>query len=705
MTATTNPLLMPWPAPHGLPPFDAARADHFEPAMREAMGVHRQEVAELAALEAPPSFDNTVAAFDRTGRLLRRVCAVFDHLVASATSPELQAVESAMVGPLAAHHSAVHTDAGFFARLDSLYAERHALRLTPEELRLLERVHLDFVQAGARLDPPARARYAALMQAQAELSTRFSHNLLHDESAWHLHLVEPDDFAGLPEAVGNTARQAAKERGLAGGVIALSRSLVLQFLTFSTRRDLREQVWRAWSARGRNSGERDNRELAREFLRLRTQQARAHGYASYADYALADTMAGSREEVQQLFDEVWPRALAAVGRERQALLAQMAAAGQAGEIEPWDWRFWAEKVRRAHYDIDDAEVKPYFELNNLVGAAFDCAERLFGLRFSLRSDLAGYHPDVQVYEVRNARGELSAFFYLDNFARANKVSGAWMSALRWQHRNVEGGGAAIPVIVNNNNFTRGAPGEPTLLSLDGARILFHEFGHGLHGLLSDVRFERLSGIQVLLDFVEFPSQLFENWIREPEVLQRHARHYLTGEPIPPALVQRLTKAQRFNRGYETVRYMSSAIVDMAVHSLGDDEPPADLCRFEADVLRQRGMPHAVELNHHLAHFHQIFSLYGYGSRFYVYLWSDVLAADGYAAFAEAGDPFDPVVAKRLRQHVYATGNSVEPGAAYAAFRGRPATVMPLLVKRALVHPDGDELGIASPVSAPVSPGA
>ena len=686
MPATANPLLMPWPAPHGLPPFDAVRAEHFEPAMREAMAAHRQEVADLAAFEAAATFDNTVAAFDRTGRLLRSVCAVFDHLAASATSAELQAIESAMAGPLAAHHSAVHTDAGFFARLDSLHAERHALRLTPEELRLLERVHLDFVQAGARFDPPARERYAALMQAQAELSTRFSHNLLHDESAWHLHLVEADDFAGLPEAVCNTARQAAKDRGLEGGVIALSRSLVLQFLTFSTRRDLREQVWRAWSTRGRNGGERDNRELARDFVRLRSQQARAHGFASYADYALADTMAGSRAKVQELFDEVWPRALAAVERERQALLAQMAAAGEGGEIEPWDWRFWAEKVRSAHYDIDDAEVKPYFELNNLVGAALDCAERLFGLRFSLRSDLAGYHPDVQVYEVRNAGGELSAFFYLDNFARASKVSGEWMSALRWQHRNVEGGGAVIPIIVNNNNFTRGAPGEPTLLSLDGARVLFHEFGHGLHGLLSDVRFERLSGIQVLLDFVEFPSQIFENWIREPEVLQRHARHYRTGEPIPLTLVERLQKAQRFNRGYETVRYMSSAIVDMALHALTDDEPPVELCRFEADVLQQQGMPHPVELNQHLAHFQQIFSTYGYGSRFYVYLWADVLAADGYAAFVEAGDCFDPQVAARLRQHVYAAGNSAEPGAAYAAFRGRAPTVMPLLVKRGLVAP-------------------
>ncbi|HLL17229.1 MAG TPA: M3 family metallopeptidase, partial [Rubrivivax sp.] len=547
-------------------------------------------------------------------------------------------------------------------------------------------VHLDFVQAGARLAPAARARYAALMQAQAELSTKFAHNLLHEEAAWTLHLKEPADFAGLPEAVCATARQAATERGLDGGVITLSRSLILQFLMFSTRRDLRERLWRAWSARGRNAGAHDNRELARDFLRLRTEQARAQGYASFADYALTDTMAGTPARVQQLLDEVWPRALATVERERQALLAQMAAQGETGDIEPWDWRFWAEQVRRSKYNLDDAAVKPYFELKALVGAMFDCAQRLFGLRCTLRPDLASYHPDVEVYEVHNARGELSAFFCLDNFARPNKYAGAWMSSLRVQHRNVEGGGAVLPIVVNNNPFIRGADGEPTLLSVDDARILFHEFGHGLHGLLSDVQFERLSGTQVLVDFIEFPSQLFEFWMREPEVLQRHARHYRTGEPMPPALAQRLKDAQFFNRGYDTVRYMASAIADMAVHSLTDDEPPADLCRFEADLLQERGFPHGVELNHHLAHFPIIFSTYGYAAGFYVYLWADVLAADGYAAFTEAGNPFDPEVAERLRKHVYAAGNSVEPGAAYAAFRGREPSVMPLLAKRGMVPP-------------------
>jgi peptidyl-dipeptidase Dcp len=355
-----------------------------------------------------------------------------------------------------------------------------------------------------------------------------------------------------------------------------------------------------------------------------------------------------------------------------------------GEIEPWDWRFWAEKVRRAQFAIDDAEVKPYFELSRVVQAAFDCAQRLFGLRFTPRSDIPVYHPDVQAYEVSNADGQVCGVFLQDNFARPNKRSGAWMSSLRWQSRNGggQGGEPRLPIILNNNNFARG---EPTLLSLDDARTLFHEFGHGLHGLLSDVTYERLSGTQVLRDFVELPSQIFEHWIAEPEVLQRHARHWQTGEPIPADLVARLQRAARFNQGFETVRYTASALVDMAAHALTDAEPPADLCAFEAEVLKAAGLPHGVGLNHRLVHFQHLFASSGYAAGYYVYLWAEVLDADGYDAFTEAGSPFDPAVAQRLLKHIYSSGNSVEPGAAFAAFRGRAPTVQPLLEKRGLLQ--------------------
>ena len=690
LSALPNPLLLPWTAPYGLPPFEQLGSEHFEPALRAAMNEHLAELASIADDPSPPTFANTAAAFDRAGRRLSRVAAVFYNLTSSATSPPLQAVQRAMAGPMAAHHSAVHMNARLFQRLDGLHARRAELSLSAEQQRLLERLHLDFVRAGARFAPAEQARYASVMEQLARLTTRFAQNVLHDESSWQLALHGEADLAGLPEFVRASARQAGIERGLPGPVITLARSLVVPFLTFSPRRDLREQTWRAWVGRGENPGEHDNRELARDILRLRHQQAALHGHACYADYALSDTMAGSRAAVQGLLGEVWPRALAAVERERQALLEVMASeAAPAGEIEPWDWRYWAEKVRRQRFAIDDAEVKPYFELGRVVQAAFDCAQRLFGLSFTARSDIPVYHPDVKAYEVRNAAGEVCGIFLQDNFARPNKRSGAWMSSLRWQHRNALSVGAAaaaveqLPVILNNNNF---AKGEPTLLSLDDARTLFHEFGHGLHGLLSDVNYERLSGTQVLRDFVELPSQIFEHWIAEPEVLQRHARHWQTGEPIPAELVRKLHAASRFNQGYETVRYTASAIVDMAAHSITEAEPPPDLCAFEAALIGAKGLPHGVGLNHRLVHFQHLFSSSGYAAGYYVYLWAEVLDADGYGAFTEAGSPFDAAVAERLKRHIYATGNSVEPGATYAAFRGRGPTVQPLLEKRGLVQP-------------------
>ncbi|MDO9074020.1 MAG: M3 family metallopeptidase [Rubrivivax sp.] len=678
-----NPLLQDWQTPYGLPPFAELRPEHFEPALHAAMQQHRDELAALGANPAPPDFDNTLAAFDRTGRRLGRVAATFYNLTSSATSPELQAVQRNVAAPMAAHHSAVYNDASLFRRVAALQARCETLGLSPEQQRLLQRVHTDFVRAGAQLAPAAQARHAEVMQALARLMTRFAQNVLHDESSWQLPLHGEAELAGLPDFVRANARQAAVDRALPGHVVTLSRSLIVPFLSFSTRRDLREQAWRAWTGRGEHAGEHDNREVVRDILRLRNEQARLHGHACYADHALTDTMAGTRAAVQQLLGQVWPRALEAVERERQQLLAVMRDEGVAGEIEPWDWRFWAEKVRRQRYAVDDAEVKPYFELGRVVQAAFDCAQRLFGLQFTARDDIPVYHPDVKAYEVRDAGGTVIGIFLQDNFARPTKRSGAWMSSLRWQHRNAEGGGRQLPVILNNNNFARGGAGEPTLLGLDDARTLFHEFGHGLHGLLSDVTYERLSGTQVLRDFVELPSQIFEHWINEPEVLQRHARHHQTGEPIPPALVQRLQRAQRFGQGYETVRYTASAMVDLAIHALNDTEPPVDVCAWEDELLQQAGLPHGVGLNHRLVHFQHLFSG-GYAAGYYVYLWAEVLDADGYGAFTEAGSPFDPAVAEALRRHVYASGNSVEPGAAYAAFRGRPATVQPLLAKRGLV---------------------
>ncbi|MBS0434629.1 MAG: M3 family metallopeptidase [Proteobacteria bacterium] len=683
-TATSNPLLQPWDTPFGLPPFDRIRAEHFVPAFEAARAAHLAELDAIAAQREAPSFENTIAALDRSGRLYWRIEGVFHNLAASDTSPALQQAERELAPQLAAHQNAIYMHRGLFERIAALHARRDELGLTPEQRRVLERFHFDFVRAGALLTDQAQQRYARITERLAELTTRFGQNVLADEAAFRLELRSEAELAGLPEFVRAAARQAAADRGIADAhVITLSRSLIVPFLTFSERRDLREQAWRAWTRRGEHAGAHDNRPVAREILALRHEQARAHGYACYADYALADTMAGTRDAVGRLLEQVWTRAVGRVEQEREALRSLQLSRGESHTIEAWDWRWYAEKVRALRYELDEAEIKPYFPLERMVEAVFDCARRLFGLEFVLRPELRAYHPDVKVYEVRGRDGAHVGVFLHDNFARASKRSGAWMSNYRQQSRNVAGGGAISPIVVNNNNFAKGAPGAPTLLSFDDARTLFHEFGHGLHGLLSSVTYERLSGTNVLRDFVELPSQLFEHWLTEPAVLKKHARHVETGEPIPDALVARLHAARKFNQGYETVRYTASALVDMAVHSMESAEGP-DIVAAEREVLERIALPPGVGMNHRLPHFQHLFSGSSYAAGYYVYLWAEVLDADGFDAFAEAGDPFDPAVAQRLQQFIYSAGDSLEPRSAYRAFRGREATVDPMLRKKGLV---------------------
>ena len=684
--ARSNPLRQPWNTPYGLPPFAAVRPEHFEPAFHAAMAEHLAEVDAIGDSARPPTFDNTLAALDRSGRLLERVARLFYNLTASATSPALQAVQTRVAPQLAEHTSTVHMHQGVFARIDSLHERRNALGLTPEQVRVLERFHLDFVRAGARLGCSEQRRYAQIVSRLAELTTRFGQNVLADESAFRLVLRNTQDELGLPEFVRASARQAALDAGVSDGlVITLSRSLIVPFLTFSQRRDLREQAWRAWVGRGEHDGAHDNREVAREILQLRNEQARLHGHASFADYALTDTMALRQSAVKALLEQVWEPAKARAAEEREALQAMALSCGDTALVEAWDWRYYAEKVRQVRYGLDEAAVKPYFPLARMVEAAFDCAQQLFGLRFVEQPLITAYHPDVKVYEVRGADQQVIGVFLHDNFARAGKRSGAWMSALRDQSRS--GDHAVLPIIVNSNNFAKGAAGCATLLSFDDATTLFHEFGHGLHGLLSNVTYERVAGTHVLRDFVELPSQIFEHWLAEPEVLKRHARHHLTDEPIPDALISKLHAARLFNQGFETVRYTASALVDMAAHALTDAQAP-DVVAFERAELDRLGAPADVGMNHRLVHFQHLFAGSGYAAGYYVYLWAEVLDADGFDAFVEAGDAFDATVAARLRRFIYSSGNSLEPGAAFKAFRGREPKVEPMLRQRGLVGEGG-----------------
>ena len=687
-----NPLLQNWETPYGLPPFDRVRPEHFKPALEVGMRAHNADIAAICESADAPTFANTVAALDRAGRTLTRVELLFHNLCASETSPDLQAVEREMAPRLASHHNAIYLNSKLFARIDGLHRDRADLTLRAEDLRLLERVHLDFTLAGARLAPAAKERLAQIVERLAALTTQFSQNVLADESSEGVVLRNERDLSGLPDQVRGAAREAARILGVRDAwVITLNRSLIVPFLTFSDRRDLREQAFKAWVRRGENAGPRDNRPIAREILALRHEQARLLGYRNYAECALVDRMAKTPSAVARLLTQVWAPAKTKALAESEALRAMALSRGENIAIEPWDWRYYAEKVRKARYDFDEAAIKPYFSLERMLAAAFDCAQRLFGVRFVPREDLELYHPDVRAFEVRDRDGRTIGVFLSDNFARPTKRGGAWMSAYRRQSR-VDGD--VLPIIVNNNNFAKAGDGEPTLLSADDVRTLFHEFGHGLHGLLSQVTYERLSGTRVLQDFVELPSQLFEHWAFEPEVLQRHALHYQTGAPIPAALLEKLQQAQRFNNGFDTVEYVGCALVDMALHA---QESPdgVDITTFEQAELARIGMPREIVMRHRLPHFGHLFSGDAYAAGYYVYMWAEVLDADGFEAFVEAGNVFDATLAERLRRNVYAAGGTLDPSVAYRAFRGHDASVDAMLAKRGLIEPKSRDTSAAA----------
>ncbi len=668
-----NPLLADWATPLGVPPFDLIRPEHFVPAFEHAMERHVGEIAAIGANEAPPSFANTVEALERAGRSLERVGKIFSNLVASQGGDALEAIDILMSPRLAQHRMRVALDPALFRRLDLLHAQRDTLDLALDQKRLLERTHLGVIRSGAGLEPPARARLTAIAERLAVLHTAFGQNVLHDEKDWQLSLVETD-LDGLPAFVRDGARQAAADRGLDAYVLTLSRSHVDPFLTFSDRRDLRQTVYQAWVARGSHAGPHDNRALIPEILSLRRERARLLGYDDYATYRLADTMAGTPDAAEALLHEVWPPARRKAEAERDRLLAVAASEGFNGALEPWDWRYYAEKVRRADYAIDETELKPYFMLGNVQQAAFDTARRLFGLELHPRLDIPAYDPDVAAFEVIDQDG-IVGILLLDHHARVGKRSGAWMSSYRDQEALDE---PVIPIIVNNNNFARG---QPTLLSFDDARTLFHEFGHALHGLLSRVRYPSQSGTNVRQDFVELPSQIYEHWLSLPETLSRHALHHETGAPIPADMAKKLLAARGFNQGFATVEYVASALIDMALHHHPHPET-LDIEAFERDFLTRIGMPQEIGARHRPAHFQHLFAGGGYAAGYYSYLWSEVLDADGFEAFTEAADPFDRPTAARLRT-LLSAGDTDDPMELYVRFRGRVPSTAPLLRSRHL----------------------
>jgi peptidyl-dipeptidase Dcp len=674
-----NPLLAKWEGPYGgVPPFDRVQIPLFKPALEAAMAEQLAEIQRIANNPAPADFENTIAALERAGGTLDRVTTLYGVWGSTMSSPEYQVVQREMAPRLAAFADQITQNEALFKRIEAVYNSPAKAKLNPEQQRLAWYYQTNFVRAGARLDGPAKKRLSEINQQLAGLFTRFSQNVLAEETNQFLVLKSEDELAGLPQSLRDAAAAAAETKKQPGTwVIMNTRSSVDPFLTYSDRRDLREKVWRMFVNRGDNGGENDNNAIITEILQLRAERAKLLGYPTHAHWRLENSMAKTPEKAMELMEAVWKPAVARVHEEVADMQALADKEGAKIKIEPWDYRYYMEKVRKAKYDLDQNEVKPYLQLEKLREGIFWVAGELFNFNFTPVTNVPVAHPDIRVWEVTDKTTKKHiGLWYFDPYARAGKRSGAWMNAYRSQERL---NGNITTIVSNNANFVKGKPGEPVLISWDDATTMFHEFGHALHGLNSNVTYPSLAGTAVPRDYVEFPSQLMEHWLSTPEVLQRFAVHYKTGKPIPQELVDKIKRSATFNQGFATVEYLSAALVDMKLHLASDQKIDPD--KFERETLEQLGMPKEIVLRHRLPHFLHIFSSDSYSAGYYSYLWSDVLTADAFGAFVEGKGPYDRAVADRLRKYIFSVGNTTDPAEGYRAFRGRDPKIDALMKKR------------------------
>jgi len=683
--APPNPLLAPWTGPYGgVPPFDKARVEYLKPGLEAGMAEALAEIDRITANPEAPTFENTIAAMERGGHMLDRVITVYGIYSSTLNDEAVQAVEREMAPKLAAFGDRITQNEALFKRIAAVYETRETAGLTPEQQRLVWKNYTDFVRAGAKLDAAAKQRLSQINQQLAGLYTKFGQNVLADENNEQLVIENEADLAGLSAAARAGAAQIAESRGLKGKwVVANTRSSVEPFLTYSDRRDLREKVWRMFVNRGDNGGATDNNAIITEILQLRAERAKLLGYETHAHWRLENAMAKNPERAMELMAAVWTPAVARVHEEVADMQAIADKDGTGIKIEPWDYRYYAEQVRKAKYDLDESQITPYMQLENLREGMFYMAQQLFGFHFKPvdTAKVPVYHPDVRVWEVNDPKGNLVGLWYFDPYARKGKRSGAWMNAYRAQERF---DGDVKTIVSNNSNFVKGKPGEPVLISWKDAETLFHEFGHALHGLSSNVNYPTLAGTRVARDYVEFPSQLLEHWLSTPEILNRYALHYQTGKPIPQELVDKIKRADRFNQGFDTVEYLSSALIDMKLHLAGAQTIDPD--KFERETLAALGMPSEIVMRHRTPQFNHVFSGDGYSAGYYSYLWSDTLTADAWEAFTEAGGPWDKAVAQRLIDNVFSVGNTVDPADGYRAFRGRDAGIGALMRKRGFPAP-------------------
>jgi peptidyl-dipeptidase Dcp len=676
----TNPLLADWTGPSGgIPPFDKVKVDQFKPALEAAMAENLAEIDKIANQKSAPTFENTLAALENTGSALDRVQTIYGIWAGTMSSPEMRVVEREMGPKFAAMNDRITQNEALFRRIETVYNAPEKSKLTAEQQRLAWRYYTNFVRAGAKLGAAKKKRLSEINQTLAGLYTRFSQNLLADETDLFIELKNEADLAGLPQSLKDAAAQTAEAKGKKGvWVIANTRSSVDPFLTYSDRRELREKVWRMFVNRGDNGDKNDNNAIISEVLGLRAERAKLLGFPTHAHWRLENAMAKTPERAMELMEAVWTPAVARVKEEVADMQKLADKEGAKLTIEPWDYRYYMEKVRKERYDLDQNEIKPYLQLDKLREGMFWVAGELFNFSFTPVGNVPVYHPDVRVWEVKDkTSGRHIGLWYFDPYAREGKRSGAWMNAYRDQQRM--NGKETTTIVSNNSNFVKGKPGEPVLISWDDATTLFHEFGHALHGLSSNVTYPSLSGTNVARDYVEFPSQLLEHWLTTPEVLQKFALHYETGKPIPQALVDKINQAATFNQGFGTVEYLASALIDMKLHLAGSQKIDAD--KFERETLAQLGMPREIVMRHRTPQFGHVFSSDGYSAGYYSYLWSDVITADAFGAFTEGKGAYDKAVAAKLVKNIFSVGNTIDPADAYRNFRGRDPETSALMKKR------------------------
>jgi len=679
--ASENPLLGTWKTPFGVPPFDDIKAEHYEPAFKEAIARHKKEIAAVTDNDEAPTFENTVEAMERAGVLLGRVASVFSAMRSSMTNDELAEIAMKMSPLLSKHGDDIRLNEKLFERIDKVYQQRDELELDTEQMKLLEDYYKGFVRGGAKLPEDKRERLREINVKLSLLSLEFGENVLKENNKFEMVVEDQAEMAGLPEAVIAAAADAAKQRGHEGKwVFTLHKPSWIPFLQYAHNRELREKLYKGYINRGNNGGELDNKKIAAEMAALRLERAKMLGYDTHAHYVLEETMAKQPQSVRNLLGKLWPPALARAKAEAAEMQKLIDAEDKPFKLESWDWWYYAEKIRKAKYDLDEEMLRPYFKLENVIQGAFDVSEKMFGLKFEKRTDIPKYHEDVTVFEVKEADGTHVGILYVDYFPRESKRGGAWMGEFR-QQQKLDGKNVR-PIIYNVGNFSKPTADKPSLISFEEVGTLFHEFGHALHGLLSDCTYESLAGTNVPRDFVELPSQIMENWASEPEVLKSFAKHYKTGEPMPDELIEKITKARHFNQGFATTEYLAASLLDLNWHTLEEIDPKLDVAAFENEYLDHIGLIPEIIPRYRSHYFRHIFAG-GYSSGYYSYIWSAVLDADAFEAFKEKGDIFDAETAKSFRENILSKGGTEEPKDLFQKFRGKEPSIEPLLKRKGL----------------------